>query len=104
MGCLGATSSGDKLKLAPRDCDLIADQIQKRVREELNKHIEVIIYGDGAYCDPSTDLRIGRPQPTFGMTAGLRGKYREGLKYKYLVDKMWMRVMILKPLPGIYRP
>ncbi|MGI6469121.1 MAG: hypothetical protein GXZ09_07515 [Syntrophomonadaceae bacterium] len=90
-GVLGSNlSSGDKLKLAPRDCDLIADQIQKRVREELNKHIEVIIYGDGAYCDPSTGIyELADPQPTFGMTAGLRGKYREGLKYKYLVDKMW---------------
>jgi len=77
------------LKLAPRDCDLLADQIQRRVQQELHKHVEVIIYGDGAYCDPSTGIyELADPQPAFGMTAGLRGKYREGLKYKYLVDKM----------------
>jgi len=89
-GVLGSNlSSGDKLKLAPRDCDLLADQIQRRVQQELHKHVEVIIYGDGAYCDPSTGIyELADPQPAFGMTAGLRGKYREGLKYKYLVDKM----------------
>ena len=89
-GVLGSNlSSGDKLKLAPRDCDRLADQIQKRVQQDLNKNVEVIIYGDGAYCDPSTGIyELADPQPAFGMTAGLRGKYREGLKYKYLVDKM----------------
>ncbi len=89
-GVLGSNlSSGDKLKLAPRDCDLLADQIQSLVAKDLNKKVEVIIYGDGAYCDPSTGIyELADPQPAFGMTAGLRGKYREGLKYKYVVDKM----------------
>lgn len=89
-GVLGSNlSSGDKLKLAPRDCDRLADQIQSLVEKDLDKKVEVIIYGDGAYCDPSTGIyELADPQPAFGMTAGLRGKYREGLKYKYLVDKM----------------
>lgn len=89
-GVLGSNlSSGNKLKLAPRDCDLLADQIQTLVEKDMNKKIEVIIYGDGAYCDPSTGIyELADPQPAFGMTKGLRGKYREGLKYKYLVDKM----------------
>ncbi|MGI5911917.1 MAG: coenzyme F420-0:L-glutamate ligase [Syntrophomonadaceae bacterium] len=89
-GLLGSNiSSGDKLKLAPREADQVAYDIQTKVEKGLNKHIEVIVYGDGAYCDPSTGIyELADPQPAFGMTAGLRGKYREGLKYKYLVDKM----------------
>ncbi len=89
-GLLGSNlATGDKLKLAPRDSDILADQIQKWVQRELGKRVEVIIFGDGAYCDPSTGIyELADPQPTFGMTDGLRGKYREGLKYKYVVDKM----------------
>lgn len=89
-GLLGSNlSSANKLKLAPREADQLADQVQARVQSEMGKNIEVIVYGDGAYCDPSTGIyELADPQPAFGMTRGLRGKYREGLKYKYLVDKM----------------
>lgn len=90
-GLLGSNlSSNDKLKLAPREADQFASELQKMVFEKLNKKIEIIIYGDGAYCDPSTGIyELADPQPAFGLTEGLKGKYREGLKYKYLVDKMW---------------
>jgi len=90
-GLLGSNmSSGDRLKLAPREADELADLVQQQVAERMNKKIEVIVYGDGAYCDPSTGIyELADPQPAFGLTAGLRGKYREGLKYKYLVDMMW---------------
>jgi F420-0:gamma-glutamyl ligase len=89
-GVLGSNlSSGDKLKLAPREADQFADRLQTMVREGLGKSIEVIVYGDGAYCDPATRIyELADPQPVFGMTKGLRGKYREGIKYKYMVDKM----------------
>lgn len=89
-GLLGSNmSSGDKLKLAPREADQFAERIQNLVKEKLNKDIEVLVYGDGAYCDPSTRIyELADPQPAFGLTSGLRGKYREGVKYKYLVDKM----------------
>ncbi|MGR6835552.1 coenzyme F420-0:L-glutamate ligase [Syntrophomonas erecta] len=90
-GLLGSNmSSGDKLKLAPRDADYLAEQVQQRVKQELGKNIEVIVYGDGAYRDPSTGIyELADPQPALGITAGLKGRYREGVKYKYLVDKMW---------------
>ncbi|WP_054695452.1 coenzyme F420-0:L-glutamate ligase [Syntrophomonas palmitatica] len=89
-GLLGSNlSSGDKLKLAPREADIVADQVQTRVKQGLGTNIEVVVYGDGAYHDPSTDIyELADPQPAFGITNGLRGRYREGLKYKYLVDKM----------------
>ena len=89
-GLLGSNlSSGDRLKLAPQHANEVAAEVQKRVKETLDCDIEVIIYGDGAYKDPSTGIyELADPQPAFGMTAGLDGKYREGLKYKYLVDQM----------------
>lgn len=101
-GLLGSNiSSGDKLKLAPREADLVAQKLQDRVRQELGKNIEVIVYGDGAYRDPSTGIyELADPQPAFGLTAGLRGKYREGVKYKYLVDKMLDEGVKLEAIEG----
>jgi len=90
-GLLGSNmSSGDRLKLAPRNSDEVAEQIQAMVRDNLGKNIEVLIFGDGAYRDPSTGIyELADPKPTFGMTPGLAGRYREGLKYKYIADEMW---------------
>lgn len=92
-GLLGSNmSSGDRLKLAPRNSDEIAGHLQNKVSEGLGVNIEVLIFGDGAYHDPSTGIyELADPKPTFGMTSGLTGKYREGLKYKYIVDEMWYR-------------
>ncbi len=88
-GLLGSNlSAGDKLKLPPRQADQVAEAIQKRVAAGLNKNVEVIINGDGAYRDPSTGIyELADPMPAFGATFKLRGAYREGFKYKYLVDK-----------------
>ena len=51
--------------------------------------MEVIVYGDGAYriLQP-VSMNWLIPQPVFGMTSGFKGKYRVGLKYKYLVDSL----------------
>jgi hypothetical protein len=87
-GVLGSNlSAGDNLKLPPREADRVAEEIQQRVESGLKKRIEVIIYGDGAYQDPSTGIyELADPMPAFGATLKLRGYYREGFKYKYLVD------------------
>jgi F420-0:gamma-glutamyl ligase len=90
-GLLGSNmSSGDRLKLAPRNSDEVAEEIQTKIADNLGIRIEVLIFGDGAYRDPSTGIyELADPKPTFGMTQGLAGRYREGLKYKYIVDEMW---------------
>ncbi|MGI6081756.1 MAG: coenzyme F420-0:L-glutamate ligase [Limnochordia bacterium] len=90
-GLLGSNlSSEDVLKLAPREADKIANELQGLVAEKLGKHVEVVVYGDGAYRDPSTGIyELADPQPAFGITAGLRDRYRCGLKYKYIVDDLW---------------
>jgi len=92
-GLLGSNmSSEDKLKLAPRQADELANRLQALVAEKFGKLVEVIIYGDGAYQDPSTGIyELADPQPAFGMTKGLAGRYRRGVKYKYLVDELYYK-------------
>lgn len=86
-GLLGSNmSSGNKIKLAPREADSIALDLQGRVLAEIGKKIEVIIYGDGAYKDPSSGIyELADPLPAFGATPGVNN-LRKGVKYKYLVD------------------
>lgn len=87
-GLLGSNmSSGSKLKLAPRDGDYFARELQALIHQELGKKIEIIVYGDGAYKDPSSGIyELADPQPAFGATPDIKGVLREGVKFKYLVD------------------
>ncbi len=87
-GLLGSNmSSGGRLKLAPRNGEKVVNSIQKRVKEELGVTIEVIIYGDGAYKDPTSGIyELADPEPAVASTDGL-DHFRRGVKYKYLADK-----------------
>jgi len=87
-GLLGSNmSSGNRLKLPPRDASAFAKDIQREVAELTGKEVEVIIYGDGAYKDPTTQIyELADPQPVFGATDGFINAMREGFKYKYLAD------------------
>lgn len=87
-GLLGSNmSSGDKLKLAPRCASDFAKDVQREVGEATGKEIEVLVYGDGAYKDPTTQIyELADPKPVFGATPGLANLLRSGFKYKYLVD------------------
>ncbi len=86
-GVLGSNLAERGLKLAPRNSEAIVLNIQKKVKRELNKNIEVLINGDGAYKDPSTGIyELADPVVTFGYTPNLE-KNREGIKYKLLADK-----------------
>lgn len=87
-GLLGSNmSSGNRLKLPPRDASAFARDVQREVAEHTGKEVEVIIYGDGAYKDPTTQIyELADPQPVFGATEGFANAMREGFKYKYLAD------------------
>lgn len=87
-GLLGSNMScGDRLKLAPRCASAFAGDVQRQVAEATGKEIEVLIYGDGAYKDPTTQIyELADPKPVFGATPGLANLLREGFKYKYMVD------------------
>lgn len=87
-GLLGSNmSAGDKLKLAPHSSTEFCAAVQSKVSEAANKQVEVIVYGDGAYKDPSTGIyELADPLPVFGATSGFDGVMREGIKYKYIAD------------------
>lgn len=88
-GLLGSNmSSGGRLKLAPKDGDQVVGTIQKRIRDELNVHVEVLIYGDGAYKDPTSGIyELADPSVTVAATEGLN-LFRRGFKFKYLADTL----------------
>ncbi|MBQ2324125.1 MAG: coenzyme F420-0:L-glutamate ligase, partial [Oscillospiraceae bacterium] len=52
-GLLGSNkSTEDQVKLFPRDCRALVLDIQQRVLDATGKHLEVMVYGDGAFKDP----------------------------------------------------
>ncbi|NLZ93173.1 MAG: hypothetical protein GX922_04025 [Firmicutes bacterium] len=87
-GLLGSNMSAhDKIKLAPRESDSFARELQLAIHEATGRKVEVLVYGDGAYKDPSSGIyELADPMPVFGMTEGFDGRYREGIKYKYVAD------------------
>ena len=52
-GLLGSNkSTEDQIKLFPRECQDLVDDIQSKILELTGKHVEVMVYGDGAFKDP----------------------------------------------------
>ena len=87
-GLLGSNmSAGGKIKLAPQNAGGFAQELQQQIAAATGKKVEVLVYGDGAYKDPSTGIyELADPMPVFGKTAGFQGRFREGIKYKYVAD------------------
>ncbi len=86
-GLLGSNkSTEDTIKLFPRECkDLVLD-IQKEFLDRTGKHIEVMVYGDGAFKDPQGKIwELADPVVSPAHTDGLIGTPNE-LKLKYLAD------------------
>ncbi len=86
-GLLGSNkSTEDQIKLFPKECkDLVLD-IQSRLLEKTGKHIEVMVYGDGAFKDPQGKIwELADPVVSPAFTDGLVGTPNE-LKLKYLAD------------------
>ncbi len=86
-GLLGSNkSTEDKVKLFPRECkDLVLD-VQKNIFEKTGKHVEVMVYGDGAFKDPQGKIwELADPVVSPAFTDGLIGTPNE-LKLKYLAD------------------
>ena len=86
-GLLGSNkSTEDTVKLFPRECtDLVLD-IQARMLKATGKHVEVMVYGDGAFKDPKGKIwELADPVVSPAYTAGLEGTPNE-LKLKYLAD------------------
>lgn len=86
-GVLGSNLATDNsIKLFPRDCQPIVDKLQRILLERTGKHIEVMVYGDGAFKDPVGGIwELADPVVSPAYTPGLAGKPNE-IKLKYLVD------------------
>ena len=86
-GLLGSNkSTEDQIKLFPRDCRQLVLDIQKQVLDRTGKHVEVMVYGDGAFKDPKGKIwELADPVVSPAFTDGLIGTPNE-LKLKYLAD------------------
>ncbi len=87
FGLLGSNkSTEDKIKLFPRDCTDLVYEIQKSVLNRTGKHVEVMVYGDGAFKDPVGKIwELADPCVSVANTEGLEGTPNE-IKLKYLAD------------------
>jgi len=86
-GLLGSNkATEDKVKLFPRDCQSLVLDIQAELLAKTGKHVEVMIYGDGAFKDPVGKIwELADPVVSPAYTPGLEGTPNE-LKLKYLAD------------------
>lgn len=86
-GLLGSNKATETtLKLFPRDCTALAQQIQDQVRQATGRTIQALVYGDGAFKDPVGKIwELADPVVSPGYTSGLEGQPNE-LKLKYLAD------------------
>lgn len=86
-GLLGSNkSTEDKIKLFPNECQDLVEDIQARILKETGKHVEVMVYGDGAFKDPQGKIwELADPVVSPAYTSGLIGTPNE-LKLKYLAD------------------
>ncbi len=86
-GLLGSNkSTEDTVKLFPNDCQAFVDAVQTRLLEASGKHVEVLVYGDGAFKDPVGKIwELADPVVSPAYTPGLEGTPNE-LKLKYLAD------------------
>ncbi len=86
-GLLGSNkSTEDTVKLFPNECFDLVNDIQAQFLNRTGKHIEVMVYGDGAFKDPVGKIwELADPVVSPGYTKGLEGTPNE-LKLKYLAD------------------
>ncbi len=87
FGLLGSNkSTEDKIKLFPQECSGLVLDIQKKILEQTGKHVEVMVYGDGAFKDPVGKIwELADPCVSVAHTPGLEGTPNE-IKLKYLAD------------------
>ena len=86
-GLLGSNKATEEtVKLFPRDAQGLVEDIQKKMLEKTGKHLEVMVYGDGAFKDPQGKIwELADPVVSPFHTEGLKGTPNE-LKLKFLAD------------------
>ena len=86
-GVLGSNiSTGEVLKLFPRDCNEFALQVAKEIEKRTGIAPEVLVFGDGAFKDPLHGIwELADPVVSPGYTSGLEGTPNE-IKIKMIAD------------------
>ncbi len=86
-GLLGSNkATDDVIKLFPNDCSGFVNNIKKKLFVATGKEIEVMVYGDGAFKDPTIGIwELADPVVSPCYTSGLEGVPNE-IKLKYLAD------------------
>ena len=86
-GLLGSNkATEDQVKLFPRECKDLVLKIQQMILDKTGRHVEVMVYGDGAFKDPQGKIwELADPVVSPAFTDGLKGTPNE-LKLKYLAD------------------
>lgn len=87
FGLLGSNKATENsIKLFPRDCKTVVNTIQKALLEITGRHVEVLVYGDGAFKDPQCKIwELADPVVSPGYTDGLKGTPHE-IKIKFIAD------------------
>ncbi|MEE0133100.1 MAG: coenzyme F420-0:L-glutamate ligase [Treponema sp.] len=87
FGLLGSNlATENSVKLFPRNCQALVDDVQSRLKAKYGKNVEVMVYGDGAFKDPQGQIwELADPVVSPAYTSGLEGTPNE-LKLKYLSD------------------
>ncbi len=86
-GLLGSNKATEEtVKLFPRNCANVVENIQNQLYERTGRTVEVLVYGDGAFKDPMGKIwELADPVVSPAYTEGLDGQPNE-LKLKYLAD------------------
>jgi len=86
-GLLGSNKSTEEsVKLFPNDCMDFVYDVQKQMLNKTGAHVEVMVYGDGAFKDPAGHIwELADPCVSPAYTEGLEGTPNE-VKLKYLAD------------------
>ena len=87
FGLLGSNKATEQtVKLFPENAQAVAEGISRELSRRTGKHIEAMVYGDGAFTDPIGKIwELADPTVAPGFTAGLNGLPNE-LKLKSLAD------------------
>lgn len=89
-GLLGSNKASEEIvKLFPREGEKLVLDIQAELLRQTGKHVEVLVYGDGAFKDPVGKIwELADPVVAPFFTSGLQGTPHE-LKLKYLADNQY---------------
>ncbi len=90
FGLLGSNKATDQeIKLFPRSSEEVVEKLAKELRARTGKHIEVLVYGDGAFKDPVGGIwELADPVSAVAFTDGLKGTPNE-IKIKYIADNQF---------------